>query len=137
MELRGELAASSSAAQTTLSSLIDSATGRYLETHTPFPILAPTLSAEGKNTPERFAQGFARFQEWLMGSLDKYKAELVALSYPLFALSYLKVRRRAAHGAAAHLGRVPPARPQPCLFAPPSSRSFHTSQPRHAFPPSP
>ena len=64
-EISGEMV-NGGEATTTLESLLQSATSKYyLETtaaSAPFPVLAPTLAAEGKNHPERYASSFARFQ---------------------------------------------------------------------------
>jgi len=93
-EISGEMV-NGGEATTTLESLLQSASSKYYLESTagsaPFPVLAPTLAAEGKNHPERYASSFARFQEWLVGSLDQYKPELAAMAWPLFVHCYFKL----------------------------------------------
>ena len=41
--------------------------------------------------PELYAESYARLEEWIAGSLERFKAEVSSLSFPLFVLSYFKI----------------------------------------------
>jgi transcription initiation factor TFIID subunit 5 len=41
--------------------------------------------------PEPFGESFAKLEDWIAGSLECYKAEIMCVSFPLFALCYFRI----------------------------------------------
>jgi hypothetical protein len=53
--------------------------------------LIANMAQNGAEKPELYAESYARLEDWVNWSLERHKAELRSVLFPLFVLCYFKL----------------------------------------------